>query len=401
MIIDWSFRALAPLADGRVVSAVIPLADISSTDTISWLDADDSLTDIAFMRICCEGRTLAVVTLDNRILVGLCYGSYYWWSPDPKPFPSLKDITQTVGDITTIHDIYVGNQTLIINTGLQLIIVTLAADGSVSKVGSVDFQCEIDAVCAGRYCGLVKTVDHRLFEVGVFDPEQNEAPTEIVFRDVQGISEMVDFSGRTFLLMDNGWVYEQKNSFKRFMFPNDETITKIIDAGDQILYLTASGRLYRTVKQRDKPVLLEELCEFFIEAVTVLRNESMVVIQHDGNKLSLLHFKYMRYQTRGFKTRLSLVKVEPLSFFDDKGIVSISAVINKFAYICFVSDEGHVYWSRWDKENALFCVGTLVKSWICEPRAGPFTRDPFFDANPLAVNRSVCSIRSAHSIPEE
>lgn len=130
MILGWTSRVLAQLADGRVVISRHPqTADndlvvggysvfVNETapgqDPTLWSLADPSFEYTALVRVCFYGQTIAVLTHDNRVLIG--------YNPtlltlDRRPAWTLNDITDCafgiLGNPTSIQDISLTYRSLV------------------------------------------------------------------------------------------------------------------------------------------------------------------------------------------------------------------------------------------------------------------------------------------------
>lgn len=141
-----------------------------------------------------------------------------------------------------------------------------------------------------------------------------------------------------------------------------------------------------------------------MENVFSLTRKYSVIIQHDGGKLSVLHFYPSRFGSDSFSGGLyasvleyRLERVDPIPFFDDKMITNVVAFSDSSVLTCFVTNEGYVYWARWESVRSPYRgdVNWLRLRNQDDDIATAIVRDTFFDANPLATEGNALRIRSA------
>lgn len=401
MIHNWDKYTLAVLADnGTVLTA--------GGNPLKW-SSIDALAGLAIKHICSQGRVLAVLTEDNRILVCIHRQN------------RLEDITPTVhkvfGRAVDIVSIYVYYPVLVIIAmdGIGLIHVQPSEKTSsgleIMQTSRVlcCFPSEVNlwAVDQRYNWGFVRTNDNSLHWFGHSSGSEwimwptpakwVEYPVE--FDNTANIKELHSSTNYMYLLMHDGSVYakrtphdkdrQQRSKCTRFeQLEISQSIDKIVTTAHDIFFITVEGACYHSKVFRSSSMidirLLQCLDGCVVENVYALLND--YIVQHDGSKLSILHVSPHRginehnqwsFRCETFKGYAKgTIKPIPWPFFDDKPIVSVHNLTDR-AYL--ITDEGHAYWI----------------SDIDESTEPTVTRDVFFDANPIAVKKGMCMIRSA------
>lgn len=385
MIHPWGIKCVrAVLADGR--ASIGRLDD----DSILWADPIHSEFEIE------KAWESAILTGDGRILVDVGH-----WR--------LIDITQEVhklfGGVVDISYIYCNTQIIVIITSDAVGLFSLNPPESEAFIRySIihRFPCEITSyttVWSRRY-GFV-SADKGLFWLEIGNSQEHlgspgywRVEAEIVeTASICGISSNSFF---TMLLTEDGRVYAQKNRwhggiyipFKQIMIPHGEHVIKIVMTLVDVFYVTAAGNCFYSktgMGNWEEPPVQLNLQGYHIENIQEL-GHNFVVWSDRG--LCILHVVKPQRSDGSFfflyKTRRKILKqyssgtIQPhlLPFSDN--IVRAEMLLER---IYFFTDEGHAYWT-----NSLDDPSTTI------------TRDLFFDTNPLAVEKSTCSIRSARSV---
>lgn len=383
---------LAVLTDNRI--AVGSFDD----DSISW----DKPQDLEIQKVSiCAGR-IAILTGDGHVLVG------------SRP-QSLSDITQEVHEIfggdKDIRDISCGDREVMIMTrdAIALVCFSPISDRTITSYKSVHrFQQEIN-LCPDRWPqnkGLVRTVDNSLFWVEDDRHYTDRTgspdclPVEAVeFDEAASISEIRENYHFTMLLMQDGRVLTSETPgnychkpFKPIVFPYGECIAKIIQFHEDIFFIGVTGNCYHLGTGADEwgmpPVLLnrhvvEDVCRLGYDIAIHCDNGLRILYTPIPQRTVGQWFKEnkKRYRSKQeiLKQYMDGTRQPQLLTFPGDNIVS-SIRLRGCTY--FITDEGHALWTSSLDESV-------------EP---VITRDMFFDANPLVVKRSACSIRSAGSL---
>lgn len=401
MIIEWSNKALAVLVDGRV------LIGLSENDRdralIKWHDTDPWAVNVAQVQMGRPCETYAILTKDGRLLMG------YWLEIRPEDItPSINKALGTVN--VNIDQFFMDSSTLVIRTGNDVHIISVDTSPQyhgkpimITDVFSYSFHCETDLFNFGYDHGLVRTTDNRLFRIGnmhrygkamrwpllPFLPKQ-----ELIFHDTANIEHVYIGTEHTLLHMRNGSVYEQGltdrlptatgEEFEQVCIPGDESVVKIRDGWSVIYYFTPSGLCYYhqivPVEKTGTPVLIKCLVGMFVEKV--YGSLFAVTTQSGERRLCRLKMRIIRdgrnsYEVvddPGSNTRPYLEHYPN----DDENLEGIARLSN---HTYFITSDGGAYTSEGYRNGS--------KPYI--------VRDPFFDTNPLAIERQTLNIRSARS----
>ena len=400
MIRPRDLHVIAQLEDGKVV--------MQKPNRIGSIEWSCLATDCVQIRTHRHSEALAVLTNDDRVLV-----SHEAKAP-------LMDITPTVrtllGCAISIDSIHLSNDVLFIIAGCHIGAIRPSKKGKVPSVGPhLVLECDVDrAVFARGTDGLIKTTNNKLFLVNMLwtsDP-LHRSPTEITFHDTENIREIF-IIGRCFtLLMQNGSVFVYNNDlddeepFEQLKMPAGETVTKIISSHRLVIYLTDKGNCYHmdtcwAHRYVQGPKLLEALQGLVVENVFWLDdNRPIGIVQHDG-RLTYFRLGYVvfgeghippcsgQFSSYCDKCSNTVIDMRPLLFFNSKRIVSVVNISPSCTY--FVTDEGHAYYTAKIGERHAYIITAMIDETTI------FKRDPFFDDNPIAVEKGSQHIRSALS----
>ena len=407
MIYRWdSTHAVAVMADGKV-----SISSCSDDESVSWLDHQfpDGVTA---QKVCVQLSMLVMLTSNNRVIV--CLG----------PKNSFEDITADVYQILQgtldIRNIDIcADRTIVIITSNRVAIVEADVQRMeyiVTFKGRIlcETQCEIDmhTVDCHRGCVAVRTTNNCLYRVNksgtIRGPGSSLSTWNIQlleFHDGANVCEIVCNGYSMFLLMHNGTVYAQNflggelrcetpRLFRQITFPENETVIKIVVVCVGVFFITAAGNCYYASEHTCNmggaiEIQLLSLCVDIVEDIYALRYGWAV--QHSGGCVCILHTASLPNRNDGVKPYQHVfeqyadgtAKPRLIPFFDDKSVVSI---VRLFKRTYFITNKGHVYW---------------FEDWTVdfdETTELTIARDPYFDANPLAVKRGAQSIRSACSL---
>lgn len=379
--------SLAVLADSRMV--------IRRNE--SWTESD--LAGKQPVRICTSSKSnkgwfaaedeVAILMHDGRVLAGY-----------NRIKPGLADISSTVKDLfgadtSNICGICIKGQSLVIWTDTAIGVIHLGLDSKVLSTYHCTLPSEIDIISIDHLYCIVKTQDGRLFGIMHHmwtgpDASSRGIPmdldrSELAFHDVASISEIHTGNSWALLLMENGSVYGCKYNisrgtrtpFARVLFPEGETVIKIIDAGIRVVYITTAGNCYgQCVGMRSgwtKELVLVRGLEGYVENIVAVYNGSVLVQCNTlpASKTYIIRFSTLLGQP---------VNIIPLPFFDGISIISVTQTQSGFT-TCFVTDDGCVYWSY-----DIYSAKPTIR------------RDTFFDENLLPIQNKAASIRSTRSI---
>lgn len=403
MIYKWGRQAVVALENGGVVMA--------SVDSPSWL-SPPCLEGIAIKQTSCAGGLLAILTNENRFLV--CA------SPENSPRDITSEVQKIFGEPVDIISVSASYSFIIVRSMCSIGLICMRLDASdtsglrIKETSHVLHQAssEIDLwiMCQSQMEGVARTSDGGLFYFGYNDHncygKTKWGVVPLQFHETASIKELYCSDYYIMLLMQDGRVYVQfrrpdhtlfsneHEPFELVIIPNCEPIRKIVIESSEIFYISVGGNCYHAGYLNDKwvvnPDLLQGLRGYQIEDIYTIRKD--YVIQHDGMRLSILHVAGPKYHSifEIYRDRKAifdhyangLKKPRPLSFFDNKTVISIENIHGRTR---FITEEGHVYWSRRIKESI-------------EP---VFTLDPFFETQPLAVPSRALAIKSASSDPRE
>ena len=426
MIYRWdSTHAVAVAADGKVSigscndgsvswsGEIRELCDRRTDDTESMLpDSKRSSlqcpNEITAQKVCVRLSMLAILTSDNRILI--CFNPQDQFEDIT---PDVCRILQGTTDIRYIAVCY--TQTIMIMTSNRIAIIEVDdKHGWIGKYrikGRIlyETQYEIDMHSADWTAGsgTIRTTDnclHRINHRSSYSSKESSLDCwrieQLEFHDISSISEIVGDCYYVFLIMYDGTVYarnflgiwgpEYLGPFKQVVFPEHEAIIEIVLAFCDIFFITDAGNCYYAKDfLRSKGAIegqIRSLSGYLVEDICETGNGW--AIRHSGC-VCILHtvlpqigpiLKLYPHDKKVFEQYVSgTKKPRELSFFNDKAIVSIKTL---FDGIYFITDEGHVFWTN-DFDETMDPV---------------ITRDTYFDANPLAVKKNTCSIRSARSL---
>ena len=390
MILEQPNGALALLADGRAVTS-------SQIESGVWLDTEDfgrvsiikTCPHIPTFSVMPEAIILAALTTEGRIYVGSKLRKRY------------EDITSVVSatletPITDVSYLFTSYRNVVIGIGDSFTVLTLPINGSVLMGTLHKFSCMIDLLCFRWNHGLVKTHDGLLYWFGsMYNPQQNRynsgwGPYKIEFSDVHNIRQVFCVLNYLMLHMMDGSIYIRKHpskpedsndSFVQLPFPEGTSISRVITGHGLPFFITTEGLCYYSFADLGdpemRPVLLQSLQKYVIENIFTLNR--CMIIQFDDYRLCTMlpSLKDLNFDIFGCYKR-GIAEHVFLSFFDNKHIVDI---IELLGHTCFITDEGYVY-----RISGPLDVADVV-----------ITRDPFFDANPLAPKMSAQHIRSALS----
>lgn len=392
MIHHCDSHTVALLANDKVVTQTT-----NPCSTIGWLDL---AVDCSRIRTCAYSRELAVLMLDNRVLI-----THKAKLPLIDITPIIKGL---VGD-ASIRDIHLASSALVFTAGHHLGAVCISRKAYKTKISAgthLVFEHEIDlAVFDNSMLALVRTVDNKLHLINSRSWANNKLHwplREIAFHDTENISEMLYVGGYFTLLTCDGRVYVYNchldtglaEPFEQLRIPTDESVVKIVNSYGSVVYLTDRGNcyymnLYWGELYIRRPRSLQALQGLFVENVFWLDDcESVGIAQHDC-KLTYFRLAVVadgeghippcseRWESYCSECSNTVVEMRHLPFFDNKCIVSVASIPSVCTY--FITDEGHVY------SAASLDEGTV------------YERDPFFDANPIAVEKGSQHIRSALS----
>ena len=380
MIYIWFRHALAILADGRAMIGAI--GDSSNT---TWSEAPFVMAEVSKIRSCPRLSMIAVLMHDGQILVSA------------GPEGELRDITHHITDLLkgqAMYDIYTIESALIIRTPDHIVLINLALDGTVINKDCRQLPSAINLISFGQRYGLVRTIDNRLLQIADKDGEQLVLiEPKVIWEDFDHTSIISEIHCShkwiTLMLADGSvHIYRFHTSPDTFAFTTKVAsikgtgITGIVNATFDALYtlyLTTSGKCYYYFNDWmldghiPTPILVGSLSKtVIVKAYWVCQSSSFLVQDVDG-KLSLLQFA----PNRDRHGRIGEEEVVPITFFDDKDIVSVH---ESGCCTLFVSRGGQVY-----REYNIWSYGLNV------------TRYEFFDANPVAVDDSAYRIKSAGS----
>ena len=225
----------------------------------------------------------------------------------------------------------------------------------------------------------------------------------VPFDNPQDIKEIISGKYFTLFLMNDGYVYVQRYTYKSgqgfkndactsgnimdVIFLKDECITKIITDGTQIFYLTIEGACYYQdiayPQDSEWPVLIEALAGYRVDNAFILK--SSIVFKYDDKLCTLNMLRLNRGRMilhPSYKD--ATLKPEPLPFFDGVPIASVTEISDQYY---FLTIDGSLY------------TQTTYESFYLPDESGPI-KIAFFDANPVATEKGkgVMSIRSALSV---
>lgn len=398
MIHRRNYNAVVQLADGRAVTG-----KPSAHSAVTWQDVGIDQ---------CQVRTrmfvdILAAQMDNgRVLVSIEIGQ------------PLVDITSVIdellgNDAKSTRGIYFSGDTVIVVAGRQIGGINVDRDGRATVCTHITFESDIDLIGLDYHCGhaVVRTINDQLYIINRLYPiiGLNDAVVglmrEIVLDNTRNISKMLSRGGHFFILMYDGRVYtcscytdkDNTNPFKQLIFPENESVSKIIDSEYRVIYLTDKGNCYHTALSRmpcynRRPAVLRGLPNMVIENVFWIGDHLPIgIIQHDGQKLTRFtlscranapegHIPPCKSHSLYYKCDCfdTAVRIRPLTFFDDKQIASLVRI--REGCTCFVTDEGRMY---------------SVDNIDDEPI---IRRDTFFDANPIAIKRGGQCIPSTGSM---
>lgn len=434
MIHEHGTNAIALLADGCTCWWG------SSTDMV-----DPKLTDwepISTMKICNRTSPFYALTQSGRLLKGTAVGK------------SLEDITdiacETLGKSELGLNCEISVHPFRVCVKVDDTLALLETNGTASN--AYLFPNIINLFGCNGYRGFASTIDNKLYSVGIIIQYETgiggytsatkmfheREPREMLFTETENIREIVCGTQHTLLLMCDGRVFalttygshpgSTRKPFVPVVFPSNELVAKIVSNDWDIYYITTEGRCYHAgcdgvrYDRGLKPVLIRALAESFIDNVFILRN--VVVVQHDSDKLCILHMKARDFVEATLNGAYLEGKRRPtrLPFFDGVCIVSVTQAHDM---IFFVTSEGSVlqvaintnikalmnddiiaYLNEDlqptphnhssdppDMTKLLYRITLSSKCIVSIPKA-----IPFFDANPCMIECNASMIRSALSI---
>lgn len=281
-----------------------------------------------------------------------------------------------------------------------------------NQTAALEFDSKINMASLNYGHGFFRTDNNQLYSVNVQaytrhavfqeGPSLNYGGFEkklVPFDNPQDIKEIISGGYFTLFLMNDGYVYVQRYTYRSGRFINDdactsgpildviflkgECITKIITDGIQIFYLTIEGACYYQEiaypQDNEWPVLIEALADYQVDNAFILG--SSIVFKYDDKLCTLdmlrlaggrmiLHPSY----------KDATLKPKPLSFFDGMPITSVTEVYDRY---CFLTDDGGLY------------TQSTYESYESET-----SKVAFFDANPIATEKkkNTMTIRSALSV---
>ena len=381
--------ALAILGDGKTIVGTL------SSNTCSWsggtlIDAEPERIDTTI-----DSGVIAALTYDGRILAG-------------QNTTRLDDITPKLesimgADIACIQNICVRGRSVVVWGGSSIGLIKLSKSINPVSAYSCTFKSEIELISIDSEWCLVKTRDNRLFGVPIKEQSRSSlisggAPlvldhgTELFFRDTASITEV--HAGDTWfvLLLKNCSVYgceyygslSTPRPIEQIMFPEGEIVVRIVNTGSHIIYLTASNNCYEQnvtgiVNWRWYPNPTLYLTGYVIENIFPGSWSRIVIQCREARRVG---FVLVTYVVSIFPPTSNTKRIVHLPALD--GMTLVSVTCGPYYRYCFVTDDGKVYWSHNMNSNK----PTL-------------TRDTFFDANPIAAERTKAMIGSTRSILSE
>lgn len=407
MIHLWCNRALVILADGRVLNRRLDDGD----GPTEWTNIE-CLNGSVIKEAGVGNVMFPALTSDERILI--CFDTRH------TPLDITPKVYEVFGRTASIKDIRLRGHTLIVWTNDSIGLFEIKNKSVIGGRVLYRHPCEIDIQSIGSRWGLAKGIDGALVwycdrrglgEIQIEPAAINWQVQPIDFHERGRISKIFCIYFEMLLLMDDGRVYVRQDpvrtrwgprvnpepsQFRQVIFPDGECVIKIVITVADIFYITAAGSCYHAVNGMSadwemKPALLEFLSGYLVERIYSIGFD--FVIQYGGNRLCVLYVsrpldddgRPIGYGDRrnAFDSYTNGTKIPRLlPFLDNKAIVLIKTLFDR---IYFVTDEGHAFWTT--------DMGEQIEPVI--------TRDTFFDANPIAVKRNACSIRSARSLLDD